>query len=113
MSYIYIFHHYSSLTIRQSELLQIIVCFKFGRRTLGDTQGNGVDPPVNYINIARVEEENIPDRKKKTQYQCSCAKKRCFYSFYNLPPEITNCPLEQNTRIWTSQCQLGLFSPGK
>lgn len=52
------------LTIIQSKLLQISVCLQFRSRTFGNTQGNGLELPVNVVNVAWVQKENMPDRKE-------------------------------------------------
>lgn len=41
------FHFAVFLTIIQSELLYIFVCLQFSIRAFGDTQGDGLDLPVN------------------------------------------------------------------
>lgn len=42
------------LTVTESKLLHIVVRLQFVSWTLGDTQGNGVDLPVDEINVAGV-----------------------------------------------------------
>ncbi len=42
------------LTIIQSKLLYIVVSIQFSGRTFGDTQGDGVELPVDYVKVARV-----------------------------------------------------------
>lgn len=43
-----------NLTIVKSKLLQVAVRLQFISGTLGDTQGNGVDPSVDEINVAGI-----------------------------------------------------------
>lgn len=65
----YIYNIPGFLTIVQREVLDIFVVLQFSGRTFGDTQGNGLDLPVDEVKVARIQKENKPKQNKKINIQ--------------------------------------------
>ena len=66
MSHLINFHE-EKLTVGQGKLFNIYVCLELCVRAPGHTQRNGLDPPVDEINVAGVKEEDKSGKTANTE----------------------------------------------